>query len=125
MTIGLFRSDVGGASHRHAIVRTALRRLGAFVHSVPEDAEPARLRRLADVCAVLEGARASLVDDGWVQNRWYGARSGPAHGTGPGPSHGTRREPTPAAGACLVGAVVRSARRLGPAAGTTEAGPAL
>jgi hypothetical protein len=98
MAIGLFQSDVGGPTP----VRAALHRLARLVHSVPEDARAARLRRLGEVCEILDGARAILVDDGWVQNRWYGTGS-------------------PRSGACLVGAVVRAAR----SHDETGAGPAL
>jgi hypothetical protein len=105
MAIGLFHHDVGGASPLRGTLHAALRRLAALVHSVPDDALPARLRRLGEVCEILDGARAILVDDGWVQNRWYGDQPAPA--TGPR--------------ACLVGAVVRAAR----GHDETGAGPAI
>ena len=108
MTIGLFRSDVGDAPRR-SLLGTALRRVSSFVRAVPHDADAQRLRRLDQVCVVLADARQSLIEDGWVQNTWYARRADPGTTTA----------------ACLVGAVVRAARRHEPGAGPLAAGPTL
>jgi hypothetical protein len=90
---------------------------------VPDDARSTRLRKLGEVCAVLDEARA-LIAHGWVQNNWYALR--PVDGgalrtfTSAVPVAGTEVR-----GACLVGAVVHATRAGDPAAGLAEAGPAL
>jgi hypothetical protein len=107
------------------------RALSALLHgSAPAskpvlyDARSARLRKLGEVCAVLDEARA-LIARGWIQDNWYALRQ-----VDGGASHTFTSAVAPAAGtevsgACLVAAVVHATRASGPAAGLAEAAPAL
>jgi hypothetical protein len=73
----------------------------SVAHAASEDLRSDRLRRLGDVCVVLEAARG-IIERGWLQGTWS----------------------VPGA-ACLVGAVVQVTSADDPAAGLIDAAPAL
>jgi hypothetical protein len=128
MTVGASRQrdrSVGATASRLGL-RAAFGRLRAALRPDPEGARLARLRCLADVSAALEGARSTLVEHGWVQNTWYAVQRRSPTTTSPDATDATDAPEVPGVpGACLVGAVVRATRRHHPAAGATDAGPAL
>jgi hypothetical protein len=104
----LIHSRTGSPTWRQSL-RSLLARL-TLPRPVPDSVRAQRLHRLADVCAVLDQARA-IVEHGWVQDRWF-VPGRPDRVAGAG-------------AACLVGAVVRATAQVRPRAAVTDAGPAI
>jgi hypothetical protein len=120
MTIGLPPGDVtgfGAVPAGRGGSGPLLARLRAHVRSSGQRARSARLRRLSEAWAVLADAR-TVVEDGWLQEAWYGTRRLPGK-----PSADPVRAQAPAA--CLVGAVVHAARHHYPEGDHVDAAPAL
>jgi hypothetical protein len=120
MATGVFQGNNFGdrrAPGRRLSLRSVLGRLKAHSAGLAEDARTARLMRLTDVCAVLDGAR-TLVESGWVQDRWF-VRRYPRRSAG-----GDALAPD-ITGACLVGAVVHAAQRHHSTGDAIHAAPAL
>jgi len=97
-------------------LRAALRRLKAVTRPDPEETRAMRLRRLDEVCAVLDDARG-IIEAGWVQDQW--------HARLPGPRPEGSPTGTDITGSCLVGAVVRANQRRQPEGDPTGAGPVI
>jgi hypothetical protein len=125
MALGLLDRPGGAEGTRRARWRTLLERCREALPRPPAaEGEPARIRRLEDARAVLDGARAVL-EQHWVQNAWYVVRDRRGRLRPVGALQVGRLDQGKVAGACLVGAVVHAAWARRGTGAPAEAAPAL
>jgi hypothetical protein len=123
MATGLFQENSFGVVRSgRRWLRSALRRLSVLSPDDAGDTRSARLNRLYEVCAVLDGAR-TLLEHGWVQDRWFVRQRAPR--TGSGRSTAVDVGTADVTAACLVGAVVHAAGQRHSTTDPLAAAPAL
>lgn len=125
MALGLLDRPGSPQHARRSRWRTLLERCRTALPQPPAaEGRPARLRRLEEARAVLDGARA-VVDQHWVQDSWYVVRDRRGRLRPVGALQLGRLDHTEVVGACLVGAVVHAAWERRGSGALAESTPAL